>query len=500
MYGQNQYQSIIITTKVRCVVVLKLLLLVLLLKQQQQQQQQKQQQKDDKGRNNNEKDDDGVVLFGADLISAIDTSIEKNIPLFIGDEYTQETKLRFINTLTDISTYIPPTNLILEFFSFNKKKEEKRVDLIQTFLRDPSKLIPLFASVSVPLVVFLGIPAILVQLYLFFSNNQDPLIIMPFLSSLSLLSATTTMTSNTDNSSSSSIFLSILFSIFISSKVYNTLIIDRDVVLASRAENAAKIIHSLKQNQLIRKAWTFPVSTTPTQSTKRRRDDNTATTTTTRTTIPLFTLKRPLKPGLIRNLNLFEPRWLSMIDKIVYNNNKNNNNPPQFGCISCVNKFYSVVTVGEKEEGRYADIIFQPTGRMATLLNVTEAQRPSGARKILTQIQGNDDIFTIQNNNNNSKQKDTISVTEEGYLQMITNNAVETKEEELLQSKIITDNNNINDNNGVITTTKEDMDYDTTTTSTTNNKIKIVIVVGLLHANGVLSRLTAAATNTNDDG
>ena len=76
------------------------------------------------------------------------------------------------------------------------------------------------------------------------------------------------------------------------------------------------------------------------------------------------------------------------------------------GCISCTNKFYSAISIGGHDRC-YAEVIFRKVGRMASLMDKHEGRRPSGARKVLAQLVG-EESFVVDN-------KD-ISVAKEGYL------------------------------------------------------------------------------------
>lgn len=366
-------------------------------------------------------------LFGADLLSAIDTARELDIPLFIGDEYTQETRQRFVQTILSVETY-SPAKLLKSFRSGSQSK----VNLLRAFVADPMKLAPLAISVVAPS-IFLAVAMLL-------RHDAPP-------------------SSSYSNAVGSSveIFLSLILSIIATSKVYNTFIADRDVVLASKAMNAAKVVTSLKTKETIRKTWTFNAEDGSTVGYAKNAPtgQDEATSSNTNIMMPLFTLKRPLENNAVRNLNLFEPRWLAMIDGLT---KEEGEEYPQFGCVSCTNKFYSVVKKDGKE-GRYADLIFQRTGRLATLVNVIEGSRPSGARKVSARIEGGQP-FTVK--------EDAVIVSNEGYL-IVTPKA--TTGSALLQTS----------------------NKDTNTPRKKNDNIKIVVVAGLLHVNGIVDTLASAS-------
>jgi len=377
--------------------------------------------------------------FGADFLSAIDVSIERNIPLFIGDEYNQETKSRFVNTIFSIQTYNPVKLL--------SAMNSSQVDFLQTFMEDPMKLVPLVPSLLAPLLFLIVSMIIGDNFHLMSTSNGN-------------IDSLTTM-------------CLVVVSIIVLSKMYNTLIADRDNILAARTWIAAEVLSSLQRNDTIRKTWSFPVK--PVNPLGHNGGDDVSTTQpqSYNTKIPLFTLKTPLQIGAIRNLNLFEPRWLAMIDRIVFDQTTEGV-LPQFGCVSCTNKFYSVVQTKDGEEGRYADIIFEPVARLATLTNVTEATRPSGARKILTQIKGEAEKVHLDENE--------ISVSKEGYL--ITSVDQVAKETENRPGR---EKHSRRNKDGFLS--QESLEGKTS--PETESILNIVVVVGLLHVNGVIEILNS---------
>ena len=396
-------------------------------------------------------------LFGADFLAAIDTSQTMDIPLFIGDEYAQETKSRLLRTVLETETYNPNKLLQTPFRRSSSKNNNSTslmlVDIPSSFLSDPWKLAPLVASVSPPLLLLLCT----------LQNFQ-----------VSELSA------------DASLLLSIIVSLLATFKVHNTLIADRDEILAANAVRAARTIQSLKERTTIRKRWTFAVNTTKQRyidSDGTMADGMTATdalaSKETTIPLPLFTLKNPLERSMVRNLNLFEPRWLKMIDYLtettltstdmmaVKQSSTTISGGSRLGCVSCTNKFYSAIDMNGTE-GRYADIIFNRKGRIAELLDVEEGQRPSGARKVQVRIKGKESFY-IQD-------EEDLKVVEEGYM---------------VSSKPFTH----------LLETKDDAKDGRVVARSADNsdgsdraEINIVVVVGLLHANGVLGSLSSYST------
>ena len=396
----------------------------------------------------------GNRWFGGDFLSAIETSRQMDIPLFLGDEYPIETRQRFMDTLFDTDSYAAD-KLIIAIRSFFRPRRINSnydsVDITGTFLEDPQKLLPLVATLS-----------------------------LPFLSVLFTLFLDVTGPKTSSHYETLASLLALLASYIASCKVYNNLIADRDVVLASNIQRAAKTITSLKCNQLIRKRWTFPVNGNEYEGALQQQS-----TEPDKTAIPLFTLKNPLEQNAIRNLSLFEPRWLKMIDRLLLSemqqDSKNeradsdnqtstpfSTNSRVIGCVTCTNKFYSALNVADPSrtnnqsafiEGRYADVIFRRNGRFGELTDVREGSRPSGARKVRAKIFGKEAFKLSSPKDENGS--DQISVVPEGYLTA-----------------------------SCLRPVAEDEVVDAIDVESTPDEIHIVVVVGLLHANGVLDRLS----------
>jgi len=442
-------------------------------------------------------------LFGADLLSAIETSKELDIPIFWGDESPIETRTRFFS-IFDVQSYNGDklmSALISLFRRRNKSSNQIEdqteilfVDVIGAFLEDQRKLLPLVPTLFLPLVV--------VGLSIVVDGLTTSVAAAAAATSLVTTEAATNTIRNNGvlfNYNNSGLFyeilttlLSLSISYVASCKVYNNLIVDRDVVLASNAQRAAETIAMLNSKQLIRKRWTFPLCTSATNDSineeLEEEIDQKSDPLTASTTIPLFTLKTPLERNAIRNLNLFEPRWLKMIDqfllsklpqqqiqtkngevpvKCVCDRIENHTSEQQtIGCVVCENKFYSAVNLadgaeGKFVEGRYADVIFRRRGRFGELINITEGNRPSGARKVLAKIVGRES-FEFPSSTGNGD--DRISVVPEGYLT----------------------SSNLQPVNKDQTNFKTDIDD----IETEDDEINIVVVVGLLHVNGVLECLS----------
>jgi len=234
--------------------------------------------------------------------------------------------------------------------------------------------------------------------------------------------------------------LSIIVSFLASCLLFNTVIAERDEILAASTMQASNVLHSLKANKSIRQRWSFSVKKDSEQQMNKQTGS-----------LPLFTLKRPLIKDATRNLNLFEPRWLKMIDEVT--KDKDVLDDKLFGCVRCTNKFYSAVSVNG-EEGRYADIIFESAGTFAKINEVQEGKRPvSGDRKINVSIQGGDSFVLDESR---------LSVSDDGY--MVANNV-----------KPI----DVSDVDNVLSSQEDSAE-----------SVRVVVVVGLLHGNGIVDLLS----------
>jgi hypothetical protein len=362
-------------------------------------------------------------LFGADFLAAIDTARDMDVPLFIGDEYTRDTRERFALTAFDPSSY-GPSRLMTAFVSFflperqrNANANYNYVNVLLAFVSDPMKVAPLAAAASPSFLLLLAT----IQHYRIEDVGDD--------------AATA---------------LSLLFSFLATTKVFNNFISDRDDILARNAVRAADVISSLRKKETIRARWTFTVDGNDAKSIRGANEEE-VTEQGSRSggsRTPLFTLKTPLECGKTRHLNLFEQRWLKMIDDISANS-ATRVDSQSFGCVTCTNKFYSAIQI-DGAEARYADVIFQRSGTMAEIIDLVEGQRPSGDRKIGVRIEGRNTFFVDEKK---------LAISKEGYL------VASGVGKEITESMI---NNAPIDN-------QEDLN--------------IVVVVGLLHANGVIQRL-----------
>ena len=219
-------------------------------------------------------------------------------------------------------------------------------------------------------------------------------------------------------------------------------------------------------------------------------------------TLPCFTLRRPLRAGETRRLNLFEPRWLAMIDAAA----EARGGDPRGAEIACglaVNRRYVsgawLVDVGAKTaflgtsygtdvrdgpesdadasdpvpsgSARSADLVVEPFARVAKIVDAREGTRAvTGARKMEVWIEGSEE----------TRRAERFDASPAGYLRATLTERIDA-------------------------TAKHDSDAETAVAETAvaetaarearekpTRPTRVVCVVGLAHCNGVVSRLADA--------
>lgn len=395
------------------------------------------------------RDAKGQLMYGADFVAAIDTCQELDIPLFQGDEYTQETRERLLRRIWELHAYSPQALIQSVFPKGGHRKNDSafiqsRINVVQTFVRDPRKLTPLVVTTSPPFMI--------ASAFSMFNQQQ--------MATAYDGSETVSGLLNASLSNSIEIGFAIMASFLLSCFLFNNIIVERDMILAASTVRASTVLRSLKENRSIRKRWKFKTTSQgqkakiqSSSSQEEKMSKNDSENRIVLNDIPLFTLKTPIEKGMIRRLTLFEPRWLKMMDQI-----KLNSSPSlqlQLGCVRCTNKFYSATAI-DGVEGRHADIIFEKIGNLADVLEIKEGKRPvSGDRRLNVILQGGDSFVLDEAR---------LSLCDDGYM-------VASTAEPICFEHLDARLNSSNDN-------------------TVNAVVRIVVVVGLLHGNGVVSLLS----------
>jgi hypothetical protein len=180
--------------------------------------------------------------------------------------------------------------------------------------------------------------------------------------------------------------------------VSDVLLKDRDDILAENVLKGVDIAKRLRKKELISKQFTFSSSSSssslPSLDDGGDDDDRVSL-----NELPVFTLKRPFESrDEIRRLNLFEPRWLRMLDEIARRNDGSLVGA-KLGVVLAQNRLYtpenfddvndddfddtSKSNENETRNKRVARIVFDPFVQRAKVVDAKESSRPvTGARKV----------------------------------------------------------------------------------------------------------------------
>jgi len=177
--------------------------------------------------------------------------------------------------------------------------------------------------------------------------------------------------------------------------VSDVLLKDRDDILAENVLKGVDIAKRLRKKELISKQFTFSSSSSSSSLPSLDDDDNRVSL----DELPVFTLKRPFESrDEIRRLNLFEPRWLRMLDEIARRNDGSLVGA-KLGVVLAQNRLYtpenfddvndddfddtSKSNENETRNKRVARIVFDPFVQRAKVVDAKESSRPvTGARKV----------------------------------------------------------------------------------------------------------------------
>ena len=165
------------------------------------------------------------------------------------------------------------------------------------------------------------------------------------------------------------------------SVVSDVLLKDRDVILAENVIKGVDIAKRLRKKELLSKQFTFSSSSC---SLTNNDDDDVCDEKEEDAALPVFTLKRPFEnKDEIRRLNLFEPRWLAMLDEIA-NRNDGSLVGAKLGVVLAQNRLYTPANFDKiEQQKRVATIVFDPFVQRAKVVDAKESTRPvTGARKV----------------------------------------------------------------------------------------------------------------------
>ena len=163
----------------------------------------------------------------------------------------------------------------------------------------------------------------------------------------------------------------------VSARVADVLLVARDDVLSENALRALELGCRLRSKNLERHRFRFGTdpagcraAAAPFFSEKSE-------------TRPFLTLRSPLQVGERRRMNLFEPRWLALLDGVA-GENGGSLLGASLATIHAANRCYL-----RDGDGVDADVVVDPQGAcLAKIERVEESQRPSGARRVAVWLRG----------------------------------------------------------------------------------------------------------------
>ena len=260
------------------------------------------------------------------------------------------------------------------------------------------------------------------------------------------------------------------------SVVSDVLLKDRDVVLAENVLKGVDIAKRLRKKELLSKQFTFYSS--PSSDVFLDEENDTAI---EESQLPVFTLKRPFESrDEIRRLNLFEPRWLRMLDEIAKRNDGSLVGA-KLGVVLAQNRLYTPENFNDEdddnknvdnqtEKKRVARIVFDPFVQRAKVVDAKESTRPvTGARKVEVFIaldsEANDDFVG----------EFREAPGQRGYMLASPKKLADERVDGMSSSK---------------TSSEEEKEEE-------ESKIKCVVVCGKLHVRGVVSRLQQGSNMNN---
>ena len=265
------------------------------------------------------------------------------------------------------------------------------------------------------------------------------------------------------------------------SVVSDVLLKDRDVILAENVIKGVDIAKRLRKKELLSKQFTF--SSSSSCSLTNNDDDDVCDEEKEDAALPVFTLKRPFEnKDEIRRLNLFEPRWLAMLDEIA-NRNDGSLVGAKLGVVLAQNRLYTPANFDKIEQKRVASIVFDPFVQRAKVVAAKESTRPvTGARKVEVFIaldsETNDDF--IGDFREAPGQRGYMLASKK--LEKKTTTTSTSKESTTIgQSRRRRENDVIHD---------DDDDDDDAKKKKTTPPIACVVVCGKLHVRGVVGRLS----------
>ena len=227
-----------------------------------------------------------------------------------------------------------------------------------------------------------------------------------------------------------------------------TVWMDRDDALVRHATNAARACAAVADGDARRVSFRFsadPVVTAERARAFTPRDANAR---------PCFTLKRALARGETRRLNLWEPRWLALLDALA-DANGGRLVGAELGCLLGHTRHY----YGDDDDDpsrRVASVVVDNAFARARVVRVVEGERPrTKARKVEVWIERVDEDDEIVRD---------VEAHAAGYLLASVASVVPANEETVAPERVVVDD---------------------------ESSVACVVVAGLTHVNGVVAGLAS---------
>ena len=329
--------------------------------------------------------DSGERRYGADFAAAAEAATRLGVPIILGDVKARQTvaSLRAFGPIADGRRLLRAARLT--FARRAQRSDDLRVQpaaILDSLRDDPAKLLPL--QVGLTWTVLLSTVVALMM----------PDSVAPDASSANWLAT----------AGSTTLAVGVLA---LALRVFDVILLSRDEALAASALRGLELASSLRSGTLLRRRYTFGTDPAVLAAAPTHPEG----------TLPFFTLRRPLARGEVRRLNLFEPRWLNLLDRLAAANGPDGDGADSsaapgaadpsrlvnatFGVVFAVNRIYAPAMRGGEElwaapdddacTERVADVVVRPVARRARIVRAEASVRPvSGDRRLEVWIQGED--------------------------------------------------------------------------------------------------------------
>ena len=179
----------------------------------------------------------------------------------------------------------------------------------------------------------------------------------------------------------------------VSARVADVLLVARDDVLSENALRALELGSRIRSQNLERHRFRFGTDPAECRAAAAPFFGQAETR-------PFLTLRSPLQVGERRRMNLFEPRWLALLDGVA-DQNGGSLLGASLATIHAANRCYL-----RDGDGVDADVVVDPQGAcVAKIERVEESKRPSGARRVAVWLRGVEAVRV-----------EGLSATEAGFL------------------------------------------------------------------------------------